>query len=119
MGYDAGDSKSVKDAKRRAYHLNERLANGFSKICNDPDCRYVLATFLEQSNVFHTAFHSNPTDHAYNEGFRNGGLWWLNNALLQDKEIMGKIQADKELTEKAENNDRPNSDDTDSDTSSY
>lgn len=118
MSYDSGNSKDVKDAKRRAYHLNEREANGFLKICNDPDCRHVLARFLEDANIFHSAFNANATDHAYNEGFRNAGLWWLNKALLHDSGIMGKIQSDKELSEKAENNDRSNDDDTDSDTSS-
>lgn len=102
MGYDAGDIKAVKDAKQRAYHLDEREANGFAKICNDPDCRYVLAAFLEQSLIFHSAFNPNPTEHAYNEGYRNQGLWWLNKALLHEPSIMSKIQADKDANQKAE-----------------
>lgn len=110
MGYDAGNEKDVQNADDRAYHLTEREANGITKICNDPDCRYVLAQFLEQALVFHNAFNPNPTEHAYNEGFRNGGLWWLNKALLHDPQIMSKIQTDKELNRKAEKtNDRRNS----------
>ena len=100
MSYNSGDKESVKDADRRAYHLREREHNGIVKICNDPDCRYVLAQFLEQGLVFNSAFNSNPTDHAYNEGFRNGALWWLNKALLHDPQIMGKIQTDKDLNKK-------------------
>lgn len=110
MSYNAGNPDDVKDADRRAYHLREREANGIAKICNDSDCRYVLAQFLEQGLVFGNAFHSNPTDHAYNEGFRNGALWWLNKALLHDPQIMSKIQADKELNQKSgKNNDDRNS----------
>lgn len=114
MAYDSSDPEKVKDAKRLAYHLNEREANGFAKICNDPDCRYVLSMFLEQANIFHSAFHSNPTDHAFNEGYRNAGLWWMNKALLHDGEIMAKIQADKDSNQKIGNND---DDRNDSDTS--
>ena len=102
MGYDAGNEKDVQNADDRAYHLNEREANGFAKICNDPDCRFVLAQFFDQSLLFHSAFNPNPTEHAYNEGYRNQGLWWLNKALLHDPQIMSKIQADKERTQKAE-----------------
>lgn len=111
MGYDASNPKDVQNAKDRAYHLNEREANGISKICNDPDCRFVLNMFLEQSLVFANAFNPNPTEHAYNEGFRNGGLWWLTKALLHDPQIMSRIQADKELNRKTEEDyDRRNSD---------
>lgn len=110
MSYDSSDHKKVKDAKSLAYHLNEREANGIAKICNDPDCRYVLAQFLEQSLIFHSAFNPNPTEHAFNEGHRNAGLWWLNKALLHDPEIMGKIQADKDSIEKAKTHDRSDSD---------
>ncbi|MDX9690542.1 MAG: hypothetical protein RBT70_08820 [Alphaproteobacteria bacterium] len=114
MAYDSSNPEAVKDAKRKAYHLNEREANGIAKICNDPDCRFVLASFLEQANIFHTAFNPNPSEHAFNEGYRNAGLWWLNKALLHDKEIMAKIQADKDFNQKAGNYD---DDRNDSDTS--
>ena len=111
MTSDAGNPKNVQNAKDRAYHLDEREANGILKICNDHDCRFVLATFLEQANLFHSAFNPNPTEHAYNEGFRNAGLWWMNKALLHDPQIMGKIQADKARNRKAEEeHDRRNSD---------
>ena len=113
MSYDAGNPDKVKDAQRDAYHLTQRETNGILKICNDRDCRYVLAQFLEQSLVFANAFHSNATDHAFNEGFRNGGLWWLNKALLHDPEIMRKIQADKDSNQKAgKNNDNGSNSDT-------
>jgi len=102
MAYDNSNPEDVRNAKDRAYHLNEREANGIAKICNDPDCRYVLAQFLESAGIFHTNFNAVPTEHAFNEGFRNGGLWWLNKALLHDTQIMSKIQADKELNRKAE-----------------
>lgn len=101
MAYDASNPEDVKDAKHRAYHLNEREHNGFVKICNDPDCRLVLDNFFEMARVFSNAFNSNPTDHAYNEGFRNAGLYWLNKALLHDPNIMSKIQADKDSNRKA------------------
>jgi len=114
MSYDAGDPKNVKDAKRKAYHLNEKIQNGIAKICNDPECRLVLAAFLDEANIFQTNFNSNATDHAYNEGFRSAGLWWLGKALLHDGQIMGKIQTDKDLTDKAGNHDGHNTDDPDS-----
>jgi hypothetical protein len=121
MTYDAGDPKAVNKARQKAYSIDERLANGFTKMCDDPDCRFVLAAFLDQARVFHSNFHSNPTDHAFNEGFRNGGLWFLNNALLHDPLIVGKMQADKDSPLKAEGtHDRhgsTSSDDPDSDTS--
>lgn len=101
MAYDSSNPDDVKDAKNRAYHLNEREHNGFVKICNDPDTRFVLDIFLEQARVFSNAFNSNPTDHAFNEGFRNAGLYWLNKALLHDPQIMSKIQADKDKNQKA------------------
>ena len=111
MTYDSGDPKAVKKAKQRAYTLEEKLSNGFVKICNDPETRLVLATFLEFSRVFNSTFNSNPTDHAFNEGIRNGGLWFLNNALLNDKDIVAKMQHDKDLEEKADTvNDRHDTD---------
>lgn len=119
MGYDSSNPDDVKDAKNRAYHLDEREHNGFAKICNDPDCRFVLANFLEQARVFSNAFNSNATDHAFNEGFRNAGLYWLNKALLHDPQIMSKIQSDKDRNKKAgKEHDNGNSGSSDSDTSS-
>lgn len=118
MTYNAGDKDSVKDADRRAYHLREREYNGIVKICSDPDSRYILAQFLEQALVFSNAFNSNPTDHAYNEGFRNGGLWWLNKALLHDPQIMSKILSDKDKNQKAGKEYDNGSSSSDSNTSS-
>lgn len=120
MTYNTGDPKEVNKARQKAYAMDERMANGFAKICNDPDCRFVLASFLDQARVFHSAFNPNPTEHAFNEGFRNGGLWFLNNALLHDPLIVGKMQADKDSPLKAEgDHDRhtSTSGDPDSDTS--
>lgn len=108
MTYDASNPDHVKDAKRRAYHLNEREHNAFVKMCNDPDLRYLLNTFIEHANVFHSTFNQNPSEHAFNEGFRNGGLWWLNKALLHDRDILSKIQSDKDATQREENNDHRN-----------
>lgn len=110
MTYDASNPKDVENAKERAYHLDEREHNALVKMCNDADIRHVLNTFFEQSLIFHSAFNPNPTDAAYNEGFRNGGLWWLNKALLHDPQIMSKIQSDKDRNQKAEtDNDRSSS----------
>lgn len=111
--YDSGDPKAVKKAKQRAYHLDEREANGIAKICNDPDCRFVLSNFFDMAKLFSANFHPNPTDHAFNEGYRNAGLYWLNKALLHDPEIMRKIQADKDSNQKAgKNNDNGSNSDT-------
>lgn len=101
MSYDAGNPDDVKDAKTLAHILKQREQNGFAKICADSDCRFVLAKFFEHTLIFNNAFHSNPTDHAFNEGTRNAGLWWLNKALLHDGDIMSKIQADKDMNQKA------------------
>lgn len=97
MTYDSGDPKEVKKAKQRASSIDEKLANGFVKICSDPETRLVLSNFLETARVFTTAFHNNPTEHAYNEGYRNAGLWFLTNALLHDSDIVSKMQQDKLL----------------------
>ena len=94
--YNAGDPKAVKAAKRKAYNMDEKMLNGITKICNDPDTRYVLAQFWEQARIFHSNFNSNPTDHAFNEGFRSAGLWWMNNALLHEPGILAKMQTDKD-----------------------
>ena len=113
MSYNTSEPKDVKNAKARAYHLDEREANGISKICNDPDCRFVLSNFFDLAKLFSANFHPNPTDHAFNEGYRNAGLYWLNKALLHDPQIMVKIQQDKDRNNKENENDG-RSTDTDS-----
>ncbi len=112
MAYDSSDPKDVKNAKARAHHLMEREANGIIKICQDPDSRYVLSNFLETARVFQPCFDQVPTQHAYNEGFRNAALFWLNKALLHDPQIMVKIQQDKDRNKK-ENDDDGRSTDSD------
>jgi len=102
MSYDYGDAKAVKKAKQRSYTLEEKLANGFVKICNDPETRYVLSVFLDFARIFNSTFNQNPTEHAYNEGIRNAGLWFLNNALLNDKDIIAKMRYDTEYEDKAD-----------------
>lgn len=116
MSYNAGNHDDVKDGKSLAKILELRERNGIVKICNDPDCRYALAQFLEAAKVFSNAFNSNPTDHAFNEGFRNAGLYWLNKALLHDADIMSKIQADKDSTQKLGKKDDNGNSSSDSDT---
>ena len=113
MTYDSSNPKDVKNAKARAYHLDEREANGIAKICSDPDCRFVLSNFFDMAKLFSANFHPNPTDHAFNEGYRNAGLYWLNKALLHDPQIMVKIQQDKDRNNKENENDG-RSTDTDS-----
>ena len=118
MTYDAGDPKAVNKAKQKAYAMDERLANGFIKMCGDPDTRFVLAAFLDQAKCFNDAFVPDPYSHAHNAGWKSAGLWFLNNALLHDPQIVGKMQADKDSPLKAEStHDRLTSDDPDSDTS--
>lgn len=95
--YDSSDPKQVKKARQKAYAIDERMNNGIAKICNDPDCRFVLAAFFEEANMFHSNFNANPTQHAFNEGFRSSGLWWLTKALLNDKNILSKMEHDKGL----------------------
>ena len=108
MSYDSGNKAQVKSARKRAKYLEGKMHNGFVKICNDPETRYVLGMFLDQAHVFADCFHPNPTDHAYNDGFRNAGLWWLNGALLHDPDIMGKLKRDDELEKKEEQYDGSN-----------
>lgn len=92
--YDAGNPAHVKNAKRDRMIAENKFSNGMIKICNDPETRHVMAAFLEEARVFQSCFTDIPTQHGYNEGFRNGGLWWLNKALLHDPDIIGKLQRD-------------------------
>lgn len=92
--YDAGDNKSVKKAKRESRILKDRMKNGILKMAADKDIRFVLASFLNDAGVFRQTFSQVPTQHAYNDGFRNGGLWWITNLLLHDPEIISKLQTD-------------------------
>lgn len=116
--YDSSDPKQVNKAKQKAYSLQEKLSNGIAKICNDPECRFVLQTFFEEAKIFHSNFNPNPTEHAFNEGYRSSGLWWLSLALLHDPSIVSKIQHDKDLNQQAGTQDDRYTSDTDSDTSS-
>jgi hypothetical protein len=94
MTYDSSDPKQVKDAKRKAAHLDLRLKNGIAKICNDAETRYALAVFLEIAGPFRDTYVTESRDDARNSGWKAAGLWWLSNALLHDPAIIGKMQAD-------------------------
>lgn len=92
--YDAGDNKQVKKAKQVSRVLKDRMKRGLLKMAEDKDIRYVLSTFLNDAGVFRPTFSQVPTQHAYNDGFRNGGLWWVTNLLLHDPAIISKLQTD-------------------------
>lgn len=117
--YDAGDTKQVKKAKQSARILKDRMKRGLLKMAEDKDIRYVLSTFLHDAGVFRPTFSQVPTQHAYNDGFRNGGLWWVTNLLLHDPQIISKLQTDDGSALKQEQSDDghddtdPNDDDGD------
>lgn len=92
--YDNSDPKQVKSAKQLAKILRNREKNGIIKICNDPEIRYVLSQFFDATGVFRDTFSQVPTQHAFNDGQRNAGLWWLTKVLLHDPAIISKLQAD-------------------------
>lgn len=103
--YDSTDAKQVKNAKRDAKILENKKRNGLLKIMNDPDCRYALASFLSDAKVFQPAFSEKPTQHAFNEGFRNAGLWWMTELLLADPTSIARLHTDHDSPLKVENND--------------
>lgn len=97
--YDSTNPKHVKKAKKTAKVIEDRLANGILKICNDRDCRAVLARFFDEAGIFRDTPQIPTPDHAFehgrNAGRRSMGLWWLEQTLLQDVDIIGKLRADE------------------------
>lgn len=99
-GYDAGNPKDVKQAKKLQALLDERFENGMRKICNDVEIRAVLSRFFDEAGIFRDE-PSVPTpdfafEHGRNSGRRSAGLWWLEQALLHDPDIIGKLKADED-----------------------
>jgi hypothetical protein len=103
--YDAGDPKKVQAAKRKAKSVDERMQRGIMRICQDDDCRYVLNQFFNIAGPFRDTYVSDGRDDARNQGWKAAGLWWLNNALLHDPQIIAKMQSDEDspLTVEMEN----------------
>lgn len=103
--YDSTNPQHVKNAKRDAKVMENKKRNGLVKIMNDPDCRYALSTFLHEAKVFQPTFSPVDTQHAFNEGFRNGGLWWVTQLLLADPSSIGRLLTDQDSPMKVVNND--------------
>lgn len=103
--YDSTSPKQVKAAKRDAKILGNKLRNGLIKIMDDPDTRHLLATFLHEAKVFAPTFSPDPHQHAFNEGFRNSGLWWVTKLLLADPASIARLVTDQDSPMKVENND--------------
>lgn len=99
--YDSTDPKQVKKAKRDARILQERMRNGILKMVADRDIRYVLAQYLDTAGVFRSVFHPTPTQHAFNEGQRNSGLWWVQQGLLHAPNFLDTLQNDDDSPLKA------------------
>lgn len=105
MSYDSGEAKDVKKAKKQAKVLEDRFKRGMQKICQDVECRYVLAQFFDEAKVFHPDRAIPTPDHVFehgrDSGMRQAGLWWMTHALLHDPEIIGKLQQDTDSPLKA------------------
>jgi hypothetical protein len=104
--YDSGDPKDVAKAKRDRKFLDNRIRNAIVKMGQDPDIRYLLATFLEEARVFAPTFTPIPTQHAFNDGFRSAGLFWVQKVLLHDPTLINKLQTDEDSPLKAGTNER-------------
>jgi len=103
--YDHTDPKQVKDAKKVVKILENRMRNGLLKIAGDHEIRYVIAQFLAMAKPYGDVFSTIPTQHAFNDGFRNAGNWWLSNLLLHDPQILHKLMNDQDSPMKVEKDD--------------
>lgn len=81
MSYDSGDKKAVKKAKKVQKVLDEQFKRGIELICNDPDARYVISRFFDETNIFHPDRIIQTPDHSFEHGrdagMRQAGLWYL------------------------------------------
>ena len=97
---DIGNPKDVKSAKKIQKLIDERFSNGMRKICDDVEIRCVLDAFFKEVGVFHDEPMIPTPDFAYehgrNAGKKGAGLWWLEQALLHDPDIIGKMKADED-----------------------
>jgi hypothetical protein len=92
--YDAGNPEHVRNAKKTAKILQQKMQNGFVKICDDPDTRFVLNEFFKIVGPLRDAFTPDPYQHAHNAGWKSAGNWWFEKALLHDPDILRKIAID-------------------------
>lgn len=103
--YDAGNRAHVKKAKHTQKILENRFRNGILKICNDDEIRYVMAQFFDVCGPFRDHYATDSRDHARNAGWAGAGLWFLQNLLLHDPEIVRKLQEDEDSPLKVKDDD--------------
>jgi len=98
--YDSSNIKHVKKAKKRAKLIEEKMARGMVKICEDKDIRFVINAFFDEVGIFRDEPRVETPDYIYehgrNAGLKSAGNWWLTQALLNDREIISKLEQDKE-----------------------
>jgi len=97
-----GDPDQVKQAAKTVKVLDERTRNGIIKMVNDPDCLYVLESFLADARVFNDNFHPDPYENAFNGGFRSSGLWWLSKVMLHAPQFLTTMSTDNDSPMKAQ-----------------
>lgn len=112
---------SIDDAKTRKRNyrvrkiLENRLRNGFAKIMDDRESRFVLASFLATAGILQDGFDPDPNVHAHSAGWKSAGLWWVTQGLLHDPAFLGRLAADDDSPLKVQADDGHDDSSTDDD----